>query len=140
MRDSLDKTPAVSEQLQVAESTIPQIGSTQPLVHNSRYDALVLDAIQRQSLVTVRSLGHRGLSVAALETSSLVPTFSSRWCQQGFCAPSYEQNVEPYLTYLEQLLDHTGPSVLITSSDGTLPLIRQYPTRLHPPLLTPLAT
>ncbi len=131
MRDSLDKTPAVSEQLQVAESTIPQVGSTQPLVHKSRYDALVLDAMQRQSLVTVRSLGHRGLSVAALETSSLVPTFSSRWCQQGFCAPSYEQNVEPYLTYLEQLLDHTGASVLITSSDGTLALIRQYRERLE---------
>src|SRR5712692_3813108 len=131
MRDSLDKTPAVSEQLQVAESTIPQVGSTQPLVHKSRYDALVLDAMQRQSLVTVRSLGHRGLSVAALETSSLVPTFSSRWCQRGFCAPSYEQNVEPYLTYLEQLLDHTGASVLITSSDGTLALIRQYRERLE---------
>src|SRR5579864_6636978 len=131
MRDSLDKTPAVSEQLQVAESTIPQVGSMQPVVHNSRFDALVLDAMQRQSLVTVRSLGHRGLSVAALETSSLVPTFSSRWCQQGFCAPSYEQSVEPYLTYLEQLLDHTGASVLITSSDGTLALIRQFRERLE---------
>ena len=131
MSDSLDKSPPMNVQLQVAESTIPQVGSMQPVVHNSRFDALVLDAMQRQSLVTVRSLGHRGLRVAALETSSFVPTFSSRWCQQRFCAPSYEQGVEPYLTYLEQLLDHTGPSVLITSSDGTLALIRQFRERLE---------
>ncbi len=95
------------------------------------YDALVLDARLRQSLVTVRSLGHRGLHVAALEASKSVPTFSSRWCQQAFCAPSYEQSPEPYLAYLEQLLDHSRARVLITSSDGTVALIRQHRAQLE---------
>ncbi len=37
----------------------------QPVQRTGPYDALVLDAKLRQSLVTVRSLGKRGLRVAA---------------------------------------------------------------------------
>src|SRR5213080_1554232 len=96
-----------------------------------RCDALVLDAKLRQSLVTVRSLGRRGLSVAALETFKDIPTFSSRWCQQAFCAPSYEQDTEPYLAYLEQLLNRTDIEVLIVSSDDIVALIRQHRERLE---------
>jgi len=97
----------------------------------AKYDALVLDARLRQSLVAIRSLGHRGLRVAALDTSSKgVPAFSSRWCQQAFCAPSYEQSTEAYLAYLEQLLDQNRARVLIPSSDGTLALIRQHREQL----------
>src|SRR5579875_813394 len=97
-----------------------------------RYDALVMDARLRQSLVTVRSLGRRGKRVAALEVSNLmklsrsVPTFSSRWCQRSYVAPSYERDTEPFLTYLKQLLDNTGARVLITSSDGTLAVLREH--------------
>jgi len=102
----------------------------QPARRHVTYDALVLDAQLRQSLVTVRSLGHRDKNVAALEVSSLlkkrVPTFSSRWCQRRYVAPSYEENTEPYLTYLLQMLDYTGARVLITSADGTLALIREH--------------
>lgn len=101
------------------------------------YDALVLDAILRQSLVTVRSLGRRGLRVAAAEASNklegvgALPAFVSRWCLQKFIAPSYERSTEPYLTFLEQVLDQTGARVLITSSDGTLALIRQHRAQLE---------
>ena len=122
---------------------LPVAGSTeQQTLHQSSenrkmvYDALVLDATLRQSLVTVRSLGHRGLHVAALEvfnnlgTSGSVPTFSSRWCQEHFIAPSYERRTE-YLTYLEQVLDRTGAQVLIPSSDGTVEVIRQHRKRLE---------
>jgi len=98
---------------------------------NVTYDALVLDGGLRQSLVAVRSLGSRGLRVAALEVSGgNVPTFSSRWCQQGFVCPA-EQATEEYLTYLEQLLDRINVRVLITSSDATIALIRQYRERLE---------
>lgn len=96
------------------------------------YDALVLDANLRQSLVTVRSLGRRGLRVAALETADIlkrspyVPTFSSRWCRRAFIAPGYEQDTEPYLDYLKQLLASDGAHVLITSSDGTLAVLRRH--------------
>src|SRR5881409_1828913 len=63
-----------------------------------RFDALVLNASLRQSLVTVRSLGRRGISVAALDNSSSVPAFSSRWCQRGFVCPT-DLGTEAYLAY-----------------------------------------
>ena len=99
-----------------------------PLSHG-QYDVLVLDAKLRQSLVTIRSLGQRGMRVAAAEVENLaatVPAFSSRWCQEAFVAPSYEQSPAPYVDYLEQLLDSSGARVIITSSDGTLAVLRQY--------------
>lgn len=134
--NSLDNFQVTGSQLPVDND---ELSSRKPehLAHHVPYDALVLDARLRQSLVTVRSLGHRGLHVAALEASKSVlasksvPTFSSRWCQQAFCAPSYEQSPEPYLAYLEQLLDHSRARVLITSSNGTVALIRQYRAQLE---------
>ena len=97
-------------------------------------DALVLDAKLRQSLVTVRSLGRRGIRVSAQELAekgTRIPTFSSRWCQRGYSAPSYEQATELYLAHIEELLDCTKARVLITSSDGTLAVLRQHRERLE---------
>ncbi len=93
-------------------------------------DALVLDARFRQSLVTVRSLGSRGLRVTALETFDKVPAFSSRWCQQKAICPA-DEGTKEYLMYLEQVLDRTGARVLITSSDATVALIREHRERLE---------
>ncbi len=96
------------------------------------FDVLVLDAKLRQSLVTVRSLGSRGMHVAALEVAASlqkaksVPTFSSRWCKRSGVVPSYEQNAEPFLDYLRQFVDTIGAKVLITSSDGTLAVLREH--------------
>lgn len=109
---------------------LPQ--NTLPRMRRHAYAALVLDAKLRQSLVAVRSLGKRGLPVAALELESSVkqsvhvPTFSSRWCQRAYVAPSYEQSPRSYLTYLLRLLDSTGAQVVLASSDGTLALLREY--------------
>jgi predicted ATP-grasp superfamily ATP-dependent carboligase len=103
----------------------------QSTIREPAYDVLILDARLRQSLVSVRSLGSRGLRVAALETSRTTPTFSSRWCQHAFRAPSYEQATDPYLSYLEKLLDRIGTRILITSSDSTIALIRQYRKQLE---------
>jgi predicted ATP-grasp superfamily ATP-dependent carboligase len=66
-----------------------------------------------------------------VETSSSVPTFSSHWCQEQFVAPSYVQSTEPFLAYLERLLDSTSARVLITSSDGTIATVRQNRERLE---------
>jgi len=94
------------------------------------FDALVLDARLRQSLVAVRSLGRRALSVAALETSSEAPAFSSRWCQRGFVCPPVD-TTGAYLAFLEQLLERTGARVLIPSHDGTIALLRQHRARVE---------
>src|SRR5438445_2192020 len=103
------------------------------------FDALVLDACLRQSLVTVRSLGKRGRSVAALETFNNVPAFSSRWCQRGFVCPA-EYATDAYLVYLEQLLEQTGARVLISSHDGTIALLRRHRPRLEQQVRIALAS
>jgi predicted ATP-grasp superfamily ATP-dependent carboligase len=131
MQKSLDNSARGA--LQNAPLASENMAEIQPARRYMEHDALILDAQLRQSLVTVRSLGQRGMHVAALEISSLlkkaghVPTFSSRWCQRGYVAPSYEgHNTGPFLLYLLQLLDYTNARVLIASSDGTLALIREH--------------
>jgi predicted ATP-grasp superfamily ATP-dependent carboligase len=93
-------------------------------------DALVLEAKLRQSLMTVRSLGSRGLQVAALETFAGTPTFSSRWCNYAFICPT-DGSANAYLSCLEQLLDRTNVGILIASSDANIELIRQHRARLE---------
>ena len=93
------------------------------------YNALILDARLRQALVTVRSLGVRGLRVAAIEHTP-VPTFASRWCQRSIVCPA-DEGTEAYLTYLEDVLKSTGVRVVIPSSDGTIALLRQHRERLE---------
>ena len=90
-----------------------------------KYDVLVMEATERQTLVTVRSLGSRGLRIAAMETCSDVPTFWSRWCQQAFVCPT-DGKAETYLAALEQVLEQTNAGVLITTSDVNVELIRQH--------------
>ena len=93
------------------------------------FDALVLNARLRQSLVTVRSLGRRGLRVAAVETSNHVPAFSSRWCQRGFVFPT-EGGTDAYVAHLTDFLERTGARVLIPSHDGTIALLRRHRAQL----------
>jgi predicted ATP-grasp superfamily ATP-dependent carboligase len=100
------------------------------IVSRVTVDALVLDAHLRQSLVTVRSLGRRGLSVAAVDTAGNVPAFASRWCQGAF-VPAAEVGTEPYLAALEAIVARTRARVLIPSHDGTISLLRRHRARLE---------
>jgi len=95
-----------------------------------KFDALVLDAGLRQSLVTVRSLGRRGRSVAVLERVGDVPAFSSRWCQRQYVCPT-NCATATYLAFLEQLLELPGARVLISSNDGTIELLRRHRAQLE---------
>ena len=94
------------------------------------FDALVLNARLRQSLMTVRSLGRRGLRVAAAATLPNAPAFSSRWCQQGFVFPP-EEATDAYLAALRAWLERAGARVLIPSHDGTVALLRRYRAQLE---------
>lgn len=93
-------------------------------------DVLVLDARLRQSLVSMRSLGRRGLSVAGLNAIDDSIALSSRWCRQKFVCPAHEAT-DGYLAYLEQVLQWTGARVLIPSADQTVALLRRHRTRLE---------
>jgi predicted ATP-grasp superfamily ATP-dependent carboligase len=112
------------------EAEEPIAGISQLPARRVMYDALVLDARLRQALLTIRSLGRRGLRVAAVGTSASEPAFSSRWCQQAFVCPAAEGS-EAYVAYLEQLLDHTRARVLIPCSDATIALLRCHRERLE---------
>jgi predicted ATP-grasp superfamily ATP-dependent carboligase len=96
------------------------------------YDAVVLDAKLRQSLMTVRSLGRRGKRVAAMETkralekSKYIPTFSSRWCQEALIVPAYEQQAHLFLTHLKHFVDVAGARVLMSSSDEGIDVLRTH--------------
>src|SRR5260221_8846037 len=93
-------------------------------------DVLVLDARLRQSLVAVRSLGRRGLAVAALDTVADAPAFSSRWCGRRFvCAADHADAA--YIAYVEDILEQTGAPVLISSHDGTVAQLRRHRARLE---------
>lgn len=117
--------------------TEQQEQNVQPQERPVTYDALILDAHLRQSLMTVRSLGRRGLRVAAAEASDYlrkskyVPAFSSRWCQKTSIAPGYEEPQNAFLTYLQHFLDTAGTRVLIGSSDGTIAFLREHRARIE---------
>lgn len=109
---------------------LPEVGEVGQPDQTARYDALVLDARLRQSLVAVRSLGSRGLRVAALDTSGNAPTFSSRWCKQCVICPQPE-GTDAYLEHLEQWLEQSGARVLMSAADGTIALLRLHRERLE---------
>jgi predicted ATP-grasp superfamily ATP-dependent carboligase len=94
-----------------------------------RFDALILDASLRQSLVSVRSLGKRGLSVAALDAVDGLPAFSSRWCRRAFICPAEES--AGYTAHLRELLDRTPIDVLVPSSDRTIAFCGNIATFLN---------
>jgi predicted ATP-grasp superfamily ATP-dependent carboligase len=94
------------------------------------FDALVLDAPLRQALVTVRSLGRRGLRVAAAGPTADVPAFRSRWCRERVVLGSPEDR-DRYLAALEEWLERAGARVIIASHDGTIALLREQRTRLQ---------
>jgi hypothetical protein len=100
-----------------------------------RFDALILDASLRQSLVSVRSLGKRGLCVAALDAVDGLPAFSSRWCRKAFICPAAES--AGYAAHLRALLDRTRVGVLVPSSDRTLASAVRH--RGRPEVASPLA-
>jgi predicted ATP-grasp superfamily ATP-dependent carboligase len=145
MKNTLNNLHGEIAKLQAADEMAQETQHMHHERNTAPCDVLVLDARLRQSLVTLRSLGQRGKRVAALEfsnnleTPGSVPAFSSRWCQQSFVAPTYEQSTEPFFTYLEKVLSLTGARVLITSSDGTLEALRKYRNQLEPRVQIALA-
>ncbi len=105
------------------------------------FDALVLNASLRQSLVTVRSLGRRGLRVAAAGTERTLPALASRWCGRRFVyGPPPDEASGAYLGKLREWLDETGARTLIPSHDGTIALLREHRSELEPRVRLALAS
>lgn len=115
----------------VADETVSR-HDDKPLRPPATADVLVLDARLGQSLAAVRSLGRRGLRVAAMGSSLRPPLLAldSRWCQQAFTCP-VEEGSDAFLPYLEAVLAQTAVPVLMAGSEGTLALLRRYRDRLE---------
>lgn len=100
------------------------------------YDALMLDARQRQSLGAVRALGRRGLRVAATDTVATAPAFSSRWCAARFVAPHQgddpDADPDAYVAFVETLLATHRVGVVIPAADGSIEALRRARERLRP--------
>lgn len=90
------------------------------------YDVLILDAQANQALVALRSLGKKGLCVAAMGSYGRnIPAFSSKWCKLALRAPAKEATSE-YADYLIEFIKRNKVGVIFTSSDGTVTLLQRY--------------
>lgn len=130
MVDSLDSPTESHKSLRTVDSSEQRTPLAQSENWQATYDALVLDAGLRQSLTTVRSLGSRGLRVAALGATGRELAFSSRWCQQAYICPASD-GTDDYLNVLERALELSKAHVLMTASDATIALIRRHRERLE---------
>ena len=78
------------------------------------YDALVLDGLARQALVTTRTLGREGRRVATAECTDLcdsgfgVPTFASRWSSRTHRLPSYHDEPHDYAREVIDLVERVS--------------------------------
>lgn len=86
-------------------------------------DAAVLDADERQSLVTVRSLGRGGLGVGTFDASLFPPAFSSRWCLVSGRLPSVS-NERAYVDAVLDMARKFRPRALLVTRDSTIEALR----------------
>lgn len=103
---------------------------------NGRLDAVVLDADERQSLVSVRSLGRAGLRVGAFDAARMAPAVCSRWCAVSGRLPGYEDR-RSYLDAVLDVLAEHRPRALLLARDATMDAIS--PGRADVERLAPLA-
>jgi cation diffusion facilitator CzcD-associated flavoprotein CzcO/predicted ATP-grasp superfamily ATP-dependent carboligase len=87
-------------------------------------DALILDASQRQSLVTLSELGRAGLVARCVETHSNTPAFASRWCALSAVVPDFARDRTAYTDALLGLCSEDRPRALLVAHDGTIEAVR----------------
>lgn len=95
-------------------------------------EVVVLDAHTRQSLLITRYLGEKKIRIAAFATNEKnnVPTFYSKWCKKSIIVPYPEGSFE-YATFLLTYVKDNHVSLIISSSDGTIDLLRKYRSKIE---------
>jgi predicted ATP-grasp superfamily ATP-dependent carboligase len=90
------------------------------------YDALILDAGSRQSLVAARSLGRAGLRLALgecfAECAPDLPVlgFRSRYCARSVVLPNYADDSAAFATGVIEFVREHPTRVVIPGSDGAI--------------------
>src|SRR5919198_1357536 len=88
-------------------------------------DVAVLDADERQSLVTVRSLGRAGFRIGAFDHALLTPASTSRWCARSARLPD-GSNPQRYVEGVLDMVSRHRPRVLFTARDSTIEALRAH--------------
>jgi len=83
-------------------------------------DALVTDAGGNHALATVRSLGRRGLRVAAADSGRCAQASLSRYCAARAIYPSPAAGIAPFLEGLDRILEKLRPAVLMPMTERTI--------------------
>jgi len=81
---------------------------------------LVLDAATTQALTVVRSLGSRGINVAAADSVQWAKSFFSRFCGETFAYTSPAVSIDAFLKGVQDLLRGRPYDLLLPISDRTI--------------------
>ncbi len=87
-------------------------------------EALVLDASERHSLVTVRSLARHGVVVAALGYRGSSPALHSRGCSASGVIPDPAADSGRFAAAVIRRAQELGARAVITVSDGSIEALR----------------
>ena len=85
-----------------------------------RADVLVSDASENHALATVRSLGARGLRVAACASAWSAKAFFSRHCGGRRLCPAPARSVREFRSAVFGMLETLRPAVLIPTTERTI--------------------
>lgn len=86
--------------------------------------ALILDAGQRQSLVSLRALGRAGIEVWAADWRSGHPASVSRWCAGRARLPDVANHPDAFVDGVIELCEALGSPVIISCHDGSIQALR----------------
>ncbi|MBI2455607.1 MAG: ATP-grasp domain-containing protein [candidate division NC10 bacterium] len=85
-----------------------------------RADVVVTDASGNHALAVVRSLGGRGLRVAAADSVWCAKAFFSRYCARRIVYPSPARSVREFRAALYGMLETLRPAVLMPMTERTI--------------------
>lgn len=83
-------------------------------------DVMVTDASGNHALAAVRSLGERGLRVAAADSVWCAKSFFSRHCRRRLVYPSPARSVREFRTAFYRMLETCRPAVLMPMTERTI--------------------
>lgn len=81
---------------------------------------LVADAKGNDALAVVRSLGQKGLSVAAADSVRFAKSFFSRYCVASAIYPSPTHGIREFQKGMARILDRLAPAMLMPMAERTI--------------------
>lgn len=99
---------------------------------------LVTDALMRNSLAIIRSLGKRGLEVTGAEETRFATGFFSRYCKNKIVYPSPDKYPDKFAEYLLEVVRGDNYQVIFPVTDCTVIPIAKHKQEFSKYTLVPL--